>query len=172
MADPTHPDGHAGPDREDALLRIPALGRTDDPDTWAEVFEAVRSTTATAALGITLVQAAPDRMVMEMPITDAVRQPYGLLHGGASALLAETVASFHACWGQDLARVSPVGIELNISHLHAVRSGHVRASGRVLRRTRHTVVHEVEIVHVETGRLVAVARVTNLLRPVDAAASR
>jgi uncharacterized protein (TIGR00369 family) len=64
--------------------------------------------------------------------------------------------------------VAPVGIELNISHLSAVESGRVQARGRVLRRTRHTVVHEVEIVHVETGRLVAVARVTNLLRPVDA----
>jgi len=147
----------------------PLLGRSDDPAAWAVIFEAVRATTATGALGITLLDVGPDDMSMEMPISDAVRQPYGLLHGGASALLAETVASFHACWGQDLTQVAPVGIELNISHLHSAREGRVRARGRVLRRTRHTVVHEVEIVHVETGRLLAVARVTNLLRPVDAA---
>ncbi len=152
-------------------MRVPALlrGRSEDPTVWATVFEAVGPTTATGALGITLVEVGPDGMVMEMPISDAVRQPYGLLHGGASALLAETVASFHAGWGQDLTRVAPVGIELNISHLQSASEGRVQARGRVLRRTRHTVVHEVEIVHLETGRLLAVARVTNLLRPVAAA---
>ena len=99
-----------------------------------------------------------------MPITDAARQPMGLLHGGISMLLAETAASMHACWGLDVTKTVPVGIEINGSHLSSARDGRVRAVGEVIRRGAQLVVHEVRITHEETGRLLCVARVTNFLR--------
>jgi uncharacterized protein (TIGR00369 family) len=59
----------------------------------------------------------------------------------------------------------PVGIEINGSHLNSARDGNVRATARVLRRGRSTIVH-VDIHHVESGTLLCVARVTNFFKPV------
>ena len=105
-----------------------------------------------------------------MPITDKARQPMGLLHGGISLVLAESAASMHACWGVDLSEVVPVGVEINGSHLRSAREGTVRAVGRVLRRTRSLIVHEVEISHVESGDLLCVSRVTNFYKRTQPAA--
>lgn len=99
-----------------------------------------------------------------MPITDKCRQPMGLLHGGMSMVLAESAASLHACWGLDLTKQAPVGIEINGSHLRAARDGSIRAVARVIRRSRTLVVHEIEIFHVETGDLLCTSRVTNYIK--------
>ncbi len=122
--------------------------------------------TVHAALGIEVEEINAERIVLGMPITDAVRQPMGLLHGGVSMVLAESAASMHACWGVDLSKTAPVGIEINGSHLRSARAGRVRAVGEVVRRSRTLVVHEVKISHVESRRLLCVARVTNYLKPV------
>lgn len=100
-----------------------------------------------------------------MPITDKCRQPMGLLHGGMSMVLAESAASLHSCWGLDLTKVAPVGIEINGSHLRSAKEGTVRATGKVIRRSRTLVVHEVQIHHVESGDLLCTSRVTNYLKP-------
>lgn len=120
--------------------------------------------TAAGPLGIELTEVNAERVVLVMPITDAARQPMGLLHGGVSMLLAETAASMHSCWGLDVSKTVPVGIEINGSHLSSARDGHVRAVGEVIRRGAQLVVHEVRITHEETGRLLCVARVTNFLK--------
>jgi 1,4-dihydroxy-2-naphthoyl-CoA hydrolase len=101
-----------------------------------------------------------------MPISEKTRQPLGLFHGGMSLVLAESAASMHSCWGLDLMKVNPVGIEINASHLNIAREGTVRATARVLRRGRSIIVHEVEIHHVETGNLLCLSRVTNFLKSV------
>ena len=87
----------------------------------------------------------------------------GLLHGGVSMLLAETAASMHACWGLDVTRTAPVGIDITGSPGAAAGVGNVGAVGTVIRRGAQLVVHEVRITHEETGRLLCVARVTNFL---------
>ena len=120
--------------------------------------------TAAAPLGIEVAEVNAERVVLTMPITDAARQPMGLLHGGVSMLMAETAASMHACWGLDLTKTAPVGIEINGSHLASASEGNVRAVGEVIRRGAQLVVHEVRITHEETGRLLCVARVTNFLK--------
>jgi 1,4-dihydroxy-2-naphthoyl-CoA hydrolase len=107
-----------------------------------------------------------DGMVITMPISEKTRQPLGLFHGGMSLVLAESAASMHACWGLDLTKFMPVGIEINGSHLSAARDGNVRATARVLRRGRSIIVHEVEIHHVETGALMCISRVTNFFKPI------
>jgi uncharacterized protein (TIGR00369 family) len=134
------------------------------PEAWRAFFERTRETTVAGALDIRMVDIGPDHIVLRMPVTDASRQPMGLLHGGVSMVLVETAGSMHACWGLDLTTHHPVGIEISGSHLRSARDGHVLARGRVLRRARTLVVHEVQIEHEETGDLLCVGRVTNLIR--------
>ena len=125
-----------------------------------------------AALGIEIEEINAERIVLSLPITDAVRQPMGLLHGGVNMVLAESAASMHACWGVDLSKTVPVGIEINGSHLRSASTGRVRAVGEVVRRSRTLVVHEVKIFHEETGKLLCVARVTNFYKTAAAPEAR
>lgn len=144
--------------RDDVLELIPD---EHDSESWRRAFEQVRRHTIAGPLDIELRDIGDESLELAMPITDAARQPFGLLHGGVSMVLAETAASFHACWGVDLAERMPVGTEINGSHLDSARSGHVRALATVLRRGHRTIVHEVEVVH-ERGDELCRARVTNL----------
>ncbi len=137
-------------------------------ETWKRVYDQIKERTAEGALGVELISVDADGLVLEVEIDDRVRQPYGLLHGGVSLLLAEGAASMHASYGVDLSQVSPVGLEVSGSHLRSAREGRVQARATVVRRGRHAIVHEVRIVHVESERLLCLARVTNLYRPTRA----
>lgn len=110
-------------------------------------------------LSIEVQVARPGRVEAVMPVGPRVHQPYGLLHGGASVALAETVASIGAALlpGNELQRV--VGIEINANHVRAVREGSVRAVATPLHRGRSTEVWVVEI-NDEEGRLVCTSRCT------------
>ena len=130
-----------------------------------ETLRTMEKNTAVDALGIELVAMDEDCIELRMPITDAVRQPMGLLHGGVSMVLAESAASLHACWFVDLVKRAPVGIEINGTHVRSASEGVVRAVGRVLRRTRTFIFHQVDITLEETGDLLSTARVTNYYRP-------
>jgi len=143
-----------------------ALG--NDQQFWLNGFENFHSGTAIEHLGITLETIDETSIVLRMPITDKARQPYGLLHGGISMVLAETAASVHACWGIDLTETQPVGIEINDSHVRSAMEGVVRAEGRVVRRTRIIIVHQVDIFLESTDQLLSTARVTNFYRPTKA----
>ena len=132
--------------------------------TTAADLNAVSRQTILNTLDIKVEEYTEDSIVLSMPITDATRQPYGLLHGGVSMVLAETASSFHACWGIDLNEKVPVGIEINGSHLDSADSGNVRAVGKVLRKSSSLIVHEIAITHVESGKLLCVSRVTNFYK--------
>ncbi len=137
-------------------------------ETWKRIYDQLKARTAEGGLGVDLMSVDADGLVLEVEITDRVRQPYGLLHGGVSMLLAEGAASMHASYGVDLSKVSPVGLEISGSHLRSARDGRIQARATVIRRGRSTIVHEVRIVHVETEGLLCLARVTNLYRPTRA----
>lgn len=137
-----------------------------DENQWKDWFENSHVGTAAEHLGITLHAVSSESIVLKMPITDKARQPYGLLHGGMSMLLAETAASMHACWGVDLTKSLPVGIEISGSHVRSASQGIVRAEGRVVRRTRSLIVHQVEILLDGTDQLLCTARVTNFYKSV------
>ena len=128
-------------------------------------YEAMAARTTMGALGIVLTDFGADHLVLEMPITDAARQPMGLLHGGVNMVLAESAASMHAALTCDTSKEAPVGIEINGSHIRSAKEGRVRATARVIRRSRTLVVHEIEMTLVETGELLCTSRVTNLYRP-------
>jgi 1,4-dihydroxy-2-naphthoyl-CoA hydrolase len=83
-------------------------------------------------LGVEVIEAGPERVVMRLPVDWRVHQPYGILHGGVSALLAESAASFGAALAAGPGR-SVVGIELNASHLRSLRDGHLTAEATPVR---------------------------------------
>jgi 1,4-dihydroxy-2-naphthoyl-CoA hydrolase len=111
------------------------------------------------ALGIEIVELNRERVVGTMPVDDRTRQPFGLLHGGASIALAETVASFGAVMHVDRERFSAVGLDINGNHLRAKTDGVVRATAVPVHLGRSTQVWSIEIAD-EAGRLVCIARCT------------
>lgn len=114
--------------------------------------------TVMGVLGIEAVEATPDRVVLSVPVTYKVHQPYGILHGGVSALLAETAASY----GGNLSAPPGhhvVGIELNASHLRPMRHGVLTATATPIRRGRAIQVWDVVLTD-DQGRDICRARCT------------
>src|SRR5688572_20008416 len=97
------------------------------------------------AIGIEFVELNPEKVVATMPVDARTRQPFGLLHGGASAALAETVASVGATLNLDRQKQMAVGIELNANHLRGKRDGVVTATATPLHRGRKTHVWDIRI---------------------------
>jgi 1,4-dihydroxy-2-naphthoyl-CoA hydrolase len=119
--------------------------------------------TAIEALGIQFIDIGDDHLVATMPVDDRTRQPYGLLHGGASVLLAETLGSSagNMCVAEgDIC----VGIEINANHVRAAREGTVIGTARALHLGRSTQVWEIRIED-GRGRLVCVSRLTLAVVP-------
>ena len=109
-------------------------------------------------LSVETLQAGPERVVMRLPVDWRVHQPYGMLHGGVSALLAESAASYGALLAAGPGR-SVVGIELNASHLRAVRDGHLTAEATPVRVGRTVQVWHIALTD-DDGRAICDARCT------------
>jgi 1,4-dihydroxy-2-naphthoyl-CoA hydrolase len=109
-------------------------------------------------LDVEVLEAGPERVVMRLPVDWRVHQPYGILHGGVSALLAESAASFGAALAAGPER-SVVGIELNASHLRSVRDGHLTAEATPVRVGRTIQVWRIALAD-DAGRPVCEARCT------------
>src|SRR5579875_735990 len=91
-------------------------------------------------LGMEVVEASPDRVVMTMPVDHRTHQPMGLLHGGASVALAESAASLASMLNLDAEHQAAVGIEINANHVRSVREGTVTAIATPLHRGATTMV--------------------------------
>ena len=115
-------------------------------------------------LGIRALEVTADRVVLEMDIGPKVHQPMGLLHGGASAVLAESAASMGAFMNCEPDKEFAVGTDLNISHLRARRNGVLKAVAQPIRKGRTIHVWNIDLVD-ESGELVAAARCTLAIRP-------
>jgi 1,4-dihydroxy-2-naphthoyl-CoA hydrolase len=109
-------------------------------------------------LDVEIVEATPERVVLRLPVTWKVHQPYGILHGGVSALLAESAASMGAALAAGPER-SVVGIELNASHLRSVRDGHLTAVATPIRAGRTIQVWAIHL-HDDDDRAICEARCT------------
>lgn len=110
-------------------------------------------------LGIEFLEIGREKVVATMPVDHRTRQPMGLLHGGASVALAETVASVAAWLHIDPEREAAVGLEINANHIRSVHSGAVTATGIPLHCGRSTHVWEVRITD-GADRLVCISRCT------------
>ena len=109
-------------------------------------------------LGIEIVEIGDDHMTARMPVDPRTNQPMGIVHGGATAALAETVASAAANYTVSKEKVC-VGLDLNINHIRAVSSGFVYATAKPLHLGKSTQVWEIKIVN-EAKQLVSAARLT------------
>ncbi len=114
-------------------------------------------------LGIKFSDFGDDFIKATMPVDHRTIQPYGILHGGASASLAETIGSVASllCIPENLNRV-PVGIEINASHLKSVSQGMVTATARPVRIGRNLHVWNIEIRN-EDEDLICISRLTTMI---------
>ena len=111
-------------------------------------------------LGIEFIDVQPDFIKAKMPVDSRTKQPYGLLHGGASVVLAETLGSIAA----SLAVADPttqrgVGVEINANHMKSVKGGFVIGTCTALKIGKTLHVYDIKI-HDESGNLVCVSRLT------------
>lgn len=115
--------------------------------------------TIAGVLGIEMVEITADRVVATMPVHAATHQPFGQLHGGASVVLAETVASVGTWHLIDQEEEFAVGLEINANHIRGKRDGIVTAIATPLHKGRTTMVWDIQIVD-EEEKLICVSRCT------------
>jgi len=117
-------------------------------------------------LGIRYTGIGEDWLRGTMPVDHRTHQPYGLLHGGASVALAETLGSSAAMLTLDPAKFGVVGLEINANHIRGVREGTVTGTAKALHIGRSTQVWEIRIED-ERQKLVCVSRITMAVVPVE-----
>lgn len=127
----------------------------DDIQRWTS-----QRPTLADALGIQITALTADYIEGRMPVDGRTHQPMGLLHGGASVALAETLGSIGAASKVDPTKQACVGLEINANHLKGVRDGWVRGRATPVHVGRSTQVWEIRLTHEETGALVCISRIT------------
>jgi len=110
-------------------------------------------------LGIEFTEIGTDYLLATMPVDERTKQPLGLLHGGASVALAETMGSVGATLCLDMKKQYAVGLEINTNHIKSVKSGRVTGKATPIHIGKSTHVWSIEIRN-ENGHLIAVSRIT------------
>jgi uncharacterized protein (TIGR00369 family) len=130
-------------------------------------FNANSKNTLMETLNIEYVDLDPEAGMLKvsMPVTPRVHQPMGLLHGGATAALAESVGSASSILMVDRKKYAVLGIELSCNHLRAKREGMVYGTATVLHQGRTTHLWEIKVED-EEGRLISHCKLTNLVVPL------
>jgi 1,4-dihydroxy-2-naphthoyl-CoA hydrolase len=116
-------------------------------------------------LGIECLEIGSDFLVARMPVDARTHQPMGLLHGGASMALIESIGSMASSLLLDLDHEQPVGVEINANHVRAVTSGYVRGTGKLVHGGKRTHLWQVDIHEEATGKLVCTGRLTVMVVP-------
>ena len=140
-------------------------------DTSLEHLNGWSRNTLMDALGIRLTAIGDDWLQGTLPVDHRTHQPYGLLHGGASVALAETLGSTAAMLTLDAEKERAVGLDINANHVRGVTSGSVTGTARPLHIGRSTQVWEIRIED-DAGRLVCISRLTMAVVPATAVGSR
>jgi 1,4-dihydroxy-2-naphthoyl-CoA hydrolase len=137
---------------------------TFDKDKMLHYCNEVSKNTLMQTLNIKYVDAGPDFLVATMPVNSSVHQPMGLLHGGATVALAESVGSAASMLlvNSDLSEVR--GIEIAANHLKAKRNGVVTATARIVHKGRSIHLWEIRIVD-ENDHLISLCKLTNMVLP-------
>ena len=140
-------------------------------DTDLERINAWSANTMMETLGIRMTAVGADWLQGTMPVDHRTHQPYGLLHGGASVVLAETLGSTAAMLTLDPEKQMTVGLDINANHLRGVRSGIVTGTAKALHIGRTTQVWEIRIED-EHSALVCISRITMAVIAARSAAPR
>ncbi len=110
-------------------------------------------------IGIEFTEIGDDYITAKMPVDHRTRQPLGLLHGGASCVLAESIGSVAGSLCIDMNKQIVVGLEINANHIRGVREGYVFGTARPIHIGRSTQVWDIKIVN-ESKQLVCISRLT------------
>jgi 1,4-dihydroxy-2-naphthoyl-CoA hydrolase len=140
-------------------------------DTSLEGLNGMSTGTMIETLGIRFTDIGEDWLRGTMPVDHRTHQPYGLLHGGASVVLAETLGSMAAMLTLDPSQQAAVGLDINANHIRGVRSGTVTGTARVVHLGRSTQVWEIRV-ETEAGELVCISRITMAVIPTRVVAPR
>lgn len=133
-----------------------------DKEHILKLFNERNKNTLMETLDIEYVDLGEDYLTAKMPVTSKVHQPYGQLHGGATAALAETVGSAASRFFIDDKTQLINGIELTINHIKSKREGEVFATARNIHKGRSTHLWEVRIED-EEGKLISICKMTNIV---------
>ena len=139
-----------------AKLRIESL----------EELNKMSKNTILEVLDIRITGISEDYLEATMPVDHRTHQVYGILHGGASAVLAETIGSIGAMLVVDRTKYYCVGLDINANHIKAVKSGIVKGTARPIHTGRSTQVWHIEIKN-EAGELVCISRLTMAVVPIE-----
>lgn len=124
-----------------------------------ELIEARGKNTMVEYLGIEFIELGDDYLVARMPVDHRTKQPIGIMHGGASCVLAESVGSVAANFCVEIEKQYCVGLEINTNHIRSMREGFVIGTAKPFHLGRTTQVWSIEIVN-EEKKLVSVNRLT------------
>ncbi|WP_291103147.1 MULTISPECIES: PaaI family thioesterase [unclassified Flavobacterium] len=137
---------------------------TFDKDKILEYYNKISRNTLMTTLNIEFIDAGPDYLVAKMPVNPSVHQPMGLLHGGASVALAESVGSAASMMFVNSEHSEIRGIEISANHLKAKREGIVYGTARILHKGRSIHLWEIRITD-ENDNLISLCKLTNMVLP-------
>ncbi len=129
-------------------------------DYTIEYLEGLRNANMGAHIGICFTEIGPDFLKARMPVDQRTTQPFGILHGGASCVLSETLGSVAGWMTIDPDKFRAVGLEINANHIRAVTQGNVIGTCTPLHTGRRTQVWQTDILEEATGKRVAISRLT------------
>lgn len=133
-----------------------------DIEKTLQLFNASSKNTLMETLKIEYTDVGADFLTAKMPVNSKVYQPMGILHGGATAALAETVGSAASIFFIDREKQYTKGLELSINHLKSVTEGFVFATARILHKGRTTHLWEIRVTD-EENNLISLAKLTNIV---------
>jgi len=128
-----------------------------------DLINSMNKNTLMEKLGIECIELGEDYVVSKMPVDNRTHQPMGLLHGGASAALIESIGSMGSTLLLDITKQHPVGIEINANHVGGIRSGNVIARGKILHAGKRTHLWQVDIKEEGTKKLICTGRLTVMI---------
>ena len=128
-----------------------------------EQLNKMNSNTLMETLGIEFLESGIDYIKAKMPVDHRTHQPMGLLHGGASAALIESIGSLGSALMCDLKMEYPVGLEVNANHVGGVKAGNVIGIGKLVHGGKKTHVWQVDIHDEETNKLICTGRLTVMI---------
>jgi len=128
-----------------------------------DLINSMNKNTLMEKLGIECIELGNDYVVSKMPVDQRTHQPMGLLHGGASAALIESIGSMGSTLLLDITKQHPVGIEINANHVGGIRSGNVIAKGKIIHAGKRTHLWQVDIHEEGSEKLICTGRLTVMI---------
>ena len=128
-----------------------------------DLINSMNKNTLMEQLGIECIELGDDYVISRMPVDKRTHQPMGLLHGGASAALIESIGSMGSTLLLDISKQHPVGIEVNANHIGGIRTGHVIAKGKIVHAGKKTHLWQVDITEEGTNKLVCSGLLTVMI---------